>query len=170
VSRILPQRASFRVELLLPIACAAAAVVLGVSEFATTFELRPPGGETQELLKASDRHHYSILVLAIFALIAILITVLTGARPAAFAVAAAGGIALLIFLIGDLPDVNKVGTLNDPRQSFLDSKAYPAAGFWLELIGALLLTLCGGALATLRPDQLKQLNPSQADQEPSYQR
>jgi hypothetical protein len=158
-----------RIEHLLPIACAASAIVLGVSEFATTFELRPPGGEAQELLKASDRHHYAVLVLAIFALIAVLITVLTGARPAAFAVAIAGGIALLIFLIGDLPDVNKVGTLNDPRQTFLDSKAYPAAGFWLEMVGALFLTLCGGALATLRPDQLKQLSTGQRE-EPSYQR
>ena len=161
-----------RLEHMLPIACAASAIMLGVSELGTTFELRAPGGETQELLKASDRHHYGLLVLAIFALIALGITVVTGARPAAFAVAAAGGIALLVFLIGDLPDVNKVGTLNDPRQSFLDSKAYPAAGFWLELTGSLLLTLCGGALATLRPDQLRQLGPQAArtEQEPSYQR
>jgi hypothetical protein len=161
-----------RVELLLPLACAASAVVLGASEFMTTFELRPPGGETQELLKAADRHHYALLVLAVFALVALLITVLTGASPAAFAVAGAGGIALLIFLIGDLPDVNKIGTINDPRQSFIDAKAYPAAGFWFELVGATLLTLCGGALATLRPDQLRGLNPQAArtEQEPGYQR
>jgi hypothetical protein len=62
-----------------------------------------------------------------------------------------GVIALLIFLIGDLPDVNKIGTLDDPRQSFIDAEAKPVAGFWLELIGSLVLTVCGAALATMRP-------------------
>ena len=72
-------------------------------------------------------------------------------QMAAVAVAVCGLVALLIFLIGDLPDVNKVGTLDDPRQSFIDAKAKPQAGFWLELVGSLVLTICGAALATLRP-------------------
>jgi hypothetical protein len=71
---------------------------------------------------------------------------------AAMAVAVCGLVALLIFLIGDLPDVNKIGTLDDPRQSFIDAQAKPVAGFWLELIGALVLTVCGAALATIRPN------------------
>jgi hypothetical protein len=49
--------------------------------------------------------------------------------------------------------VNNVGTLDDPRQSFIDAEAKPVAGFWLELVGALVLTVCGAALATLRPDR-----------------
>ena len=44
-------------------------------------------------------------------------------------------IALLIFLVIDLPDANSIGTLDDD-QSFIDAKAEPAAGFWLELVGA----------------------------------
>jgi hypothetical protein len=71
------------------------------------------------------------------------------------AVAVCGLIALLIFLIGDLPDVNKIGTLDDPRQSFIDAEAKPVAGFWLELIGSLVLTVCGAALATMRPGAAK---------------
>jgi hypothetical protein len=67
------------------------------------------------------------------------------------AIAVCGLIALLIFLIGDLPDVNKIGTLDDPRQSFIDAEAKPVAGFWLELVGSLVLTVCGAALATLKP-------------------
>ena len=72
---------------------------------------------------------------------------------AAMAIAVCGLVALLIFLIGDLPDVNNVGTLDDPRQSFIDAEAKPVEGFWLELIGSLVLTVCGAALATMRPDQ-----------------
>ena len=70
---------------------------------------------------------------------------------AAVAIAVCGIVALLIFLIGDLPKVNNIGTLNDPRQSFIDAEAKPVAGFWLELAGALVLTVCGAALATMRP-------------------
>ena len=89
--------------------------------------------------------------------------------------AVCGLVALLIFLIGDLPDVNNVGTLDDPRQSFIDAEAKPVAGFWLELVGSLVLTVCGAALATMRPDDLVQSDahagrthePSAAEQAPS---
>jgi hypothetical protein len=140
-------------EYLLPVACAAGALALGASEFMNVFALRPPGGETQELLSAGDRHHYALLVLAIFALVLLAVAALTGSKPAAAGVAAAGILALLIFLLNDLPDAGKVGTLN--HESFLDSKAYPVSGFYMELVGAAVLALCGAAYATLRPEQLR---------------
>jgi hypothetical protein len=77
-------------------------------------------------------------------------------QVAAMAIAVCGLVALLIFLIGDLPKVNNVGTLDDPRQSFIDAEAKPVAGFWLELIGALVLTVCGAALATMGPGETPQ--------------
>ena len=96
-------------------------------------------------------------MLAVFALV---LLVVGDRRPrdavaqiAAFAVAACGVVALLIFLVGDLPDVNKIGTLDD--DSFIDAKAEPEAGFWLELVGSLVLAVCGVALATLGPEQLR---------------
>jgi hypothetical protein len=142
-------------QLLLVLACTAAAAMLGASQFTDIFHLTPPGGEALEAITSSDQHGYAMLVLAVFALILILVTL--GARDeqlrqmAAMAVAVCGLIALLIFLIGDLPDVNKIGTLDDPRQSFIDAEAKPVAGFWLELVGSLVLTFCGAALATMRP-------------------
>jgi hypothetical protein len=144
-----------RTETLLVLACAGAAAMLGASQFTDLFHLTPPGGEALQAISASDQHGYATLVLAIFALLLILVTL--GARDeqlrlvAAMGVAVCGLIALLIFLIGDLPDVNKIGTLDDPRQSFIDAEAKPVAGFWLELIGSLVLTVCGAALATMRP-------------------
>ncbi len=79
---------------------------------------------------------------------------MSGSKAAAFAVAAAGAVALLIFLLGDLPRAGQIGTLDDPRQSFIDAEAVPQAGFWLELLGALGLAVSGAALATLTPEQL----------------
>ena len=148
-----------RTQTLLVFACAAAAAMLGASQFTDIFHLTPPGGEALQAISSKDQHGYATLVLAIFAL-ALLVVSLTARdeqlrQVAAMAVAICGLIALLIFLIGDLPDVNKVGTLDDPRQSFIDAEAKPVAGFWLELVGALVLTVCGAALATMRPGTAK---------------
>jgi hypothetical protein len=146
-----------RTETLLVLACAAAAAMLGVSQFTDIFHLTPPGGEALKAIQASDQHGYATLVLAIFALILLVIAMAARGdqlgQVAAVAIAVCGVVALLIFLIGDLPKVNNVGTLDDPRQSFIDAEAKPVAGFWLELIGALVLTVCGAALATMRPDR-----------------
>ena len=144
-----------RTETLLVLACAAAAAMLAVSQFTDIFHLTPPGGEALQAISAKHQHSYATLTLAIFALLLLVVAMAARGEQlgqvAAMAVAVCGLVALLIFLIGDLPDVNKIGTLDDPRQSFIDAQAKPVAGFWLELIGALVLTVCGAALATMRP-------------------
>ena len=147
-----------RAEYLLPIACLAAAACVAAAEFSTIFEYdKGTSGELLQIDKASDRHYYSLLVLSIFAVVALAIAVISGSRPAAAAVGIAGGISLLIFLLVDLPDVNVEGTLSEPY--FTTSKAEPANGFWLELIGTVSLALAGGALATLSSEQLQALVP-----------
>ena len=103
-------------------------------------------------------------MLAVFAVVALAVAVFTGSRPAAAAVAAAGALSLLIFLLVDLPDVKRRGPLDDPY--FFTSKAEPATGFWLELIGTVALALAGGALATLRSDQLRMIVPARYRREP----
>jgi hypothetical protein len=149
-----------RAERLLPFACAAACAMLAASEFMDTFKLNGPGPTLETVQTASDQHHYALLVLAAFAIVALVIAVATGSKPAAAAVAIAGILALLLFLLIDLPDAGKVGTLDDPRQSFAQAKADPAAGFWIELVGALVLAVCGSALATLTSDQLRSFGRS----------
>jgi hypothetical protein len=144
-----------RTEILLILACAAGAAMLGASQFMDIFHLTPPGGEALQAITAADQHGYATIVLAGFALFLLVIALAYRGEQlgqvAAVAVAVCGLVALLIFLIGDLPKVNNIGTLDDPRQSFIDAEAKPVPGFWLELIGALVLTVCGAALATMRP-------------------
>jgi hypothetical protein len=150
---------------LLPLACIVSAAVLLASELMSTFQLvagAPASGNALCDLEAGDRHHYAIAVLAAFAILAVLVAILGGSRPAALGVAIAGLGALLIFLIVDLPKVNDVGSVSsacDLASRGLDAKAVPRAGFWLELVGATALTLSGTALAALNPDQLRALRP-----------
>ena len=139
--------------LLLAAACLVSALVLAASELMVTFEIVDPGGEALERLEAADRHGYVMLVIAFFALFCLALAVLEGSKPAAVAIAVAGGLALLLFLVIDLPDAGQVGTVDDPV-FFANAETEPQAGFWLELLGALSLAVSGAALATLTPEQL----------------
>lgn len=147
---------------LLALACAAAAAMLAASQFMDIFHLTPPGGEALEggAITSSDQHGAAMFILAVFALVMVVLLLAAPRRQvggqslslftvAAFAIAICGVVALLLFLIVDLPDVNKIGTFDDPRESFIDAKAEPQAGFWFELFGSLVLAGCGIALATL---------------------
>src|SRR5687768_8142520 len=152
-------RATSRAERLLPWACVAAAAVLFASQLMTLFEFTPPGAEPLADRTVLDHHGPTLLIIAVFAVVAVLVSVWAGSKPAAIAVAAMGALALLIFLLIDLPDAGQVGTLNDARQSFIDAEAVPQPGFWLEMVGALGLAFTGAALATMSGEQLAALRP-----------
>ncbi len=141
---------------LLPLAVLISAIVLFASELMTTFEFTPQGGEVQLEQQAADRHGNALMVVAAFAVIALVVAVLTGSKPAATAVAVAGVVALLIFLLLDLPDANATGNLEN---GFIDAEAVPREGFYMELLGALALTVTGVALATMTSAQLLALRP-----------
>lgn len=142
---------------LLPLAIFVAAVVLFISELMTTFEFTPQGGEVQLEQAAADRHGNALMVIAVFAVIALLVAVFTGSKPAATAVAIAGAVALLFFLLVDLPDANTTGNLDT---GFIDAEAVPREGFYMELVGALALAVTGFALATMSSKQLAALRPA----------
>ena len=148
-----------RLTRLLPLACLVAAICLFASEPMTTFEFTPPGGEALDSQNGAERHGNALALIAVFAIGALALAVFTASKPAATAVAISGVVALLVFLLVDLPDANAVGTLDDARQSFFDAEAVPQGGFWLEMVGALALAVTGIALATLTPEQLAALRP-----------
>lgn len=149
-----------RLERLLPFACIGGAVLLVASQFMTIFELNEAGGVTRELITSTDQHWYSMAVFGTFGVLVVLGALSTGSKPLATSVAVTGAAALLLFLLIDLPEANKAGNVFDQAESFVIAKADPAGGFWIELIGALVLTVCGAALATLTPDQLRSLRRS----------
>jgi hypothetical protein len=159
------RRLRIRTEALLVLASVAAAAFLFASELMDTFHLTPPGGEALEASSGLDRHHGAMIVLAVFAVVALLVAITAGSKPAAYAVAACGAIALLIFLIGDLPKANSVGSLGSQQEFLFDAKAVPQTGFWLEMIGSLLLAVCGMALATLPSFRLKLVDVGRGSRE-----
>jgi len=159
MKRLRTIRQEITLERLLPLAIIAGALILIGSEFADTFRLEAPGDTTLGLEEASDRHSWAIGVLGLFTLAAVTIAVLNGSKPAATATAVFGAAALLLFLLIDLPDAGKVGTFDSPNNPFVQTKAEPEGGFWLLLVGSLVVAVCGIALATLSSEQLRSLRP-----------
>jgi hypothetical protein len=152
-------RGGFALERLLPIACLGGAALLIASQFMTMFELNDALGDTQKLVEGPDQHWYTMVILGGFAVWALIGAIATGSKPLATSVAVAGAVALLLFLLIDLPDAGKAGDIESATESLVIVEADPVGGFWLELIGALILVVCGGALSTLTSDQLAALRP-----------
>jgi hypothetical protein len=132
-------------RLLPPMLCLVGAAMLIASEFADTFEYRA-GGAVLEVSHGGGRHDYALLLLGVFAIVALVAALATGSRPVAVAVAVAGAVALLLFLLIDLPDAGATGVF----AGFVQGKAHAQAGFWLEPIGAIALLIGGTALALSR--------------------
>jgi hypothetical protein len=124
----------------------AGALLLILSEFLTLREIKavtvvPEGGAT-----SGGSHHLYAFVLIGLAMIVMSIGAVIGrSRPAAVALLALSGAALLIILVADVPWLNDTGLIG---RTYDLAKARPAIGFWLELIGALLVLVT--ALLVLR--------------------
>jgi hypothetical protein len=122
------------------------ALCLVAAKFATVIEIKVGAGsrlvDSDTQLSGWDRHGPALVLIALFAL-AMIAGALRGARPAMAAVTALGLAALLIAVIGDVPDLDETGFIG---QAYEDAAAGPAAGFYLETLGGMLLLACGGLM------------------------
>jgi hypothetical protein len=130
-------------------AAAAGVICLLLATFATVIEItvgtttKVPGHDTH--LSGWDRHGPALLVIALFAA-AMIAGSLRGARPAMAALAALGLAALLIAVVGDVPDLDATGFIGEVYE---DAAAGPKAGFYLETLGGVLLLVSGGLMVAL---------------------
>jgi hypothetical protein len=136
------------------------ALCLIASTFATIIRIevgttsKVPDFDTH--LSGWDRHGPALLLLGVFAL-AMVAGALRGARPAAAALAAIGVAALLIVVLVDVPDLNKVGFIG---KLYEDAVAGPRIGFFLESAGGALLLAAGGLLLFAGTPEAKPERPS----------
>lgn len=119
------------------------ALLLLVAEFSTLYEVRavtavPDGGS----FGTGEHHFYALLVLAVASVPMAYGAVIGGSRPAALALTVLALVALFIIVAIDLPDVNEEGLLAETYDS---AKASPQEGFWLEIVGSLVLLGAGVA-------------------------
>jgi hypothetical protein len=137
----------------------AGAICLLLATFATIIEIRVgtttrvPDHDTH--LSGWDRHGPALLLIALFAIVMVA-GALRGARPAMIALVVLGLAALLIAVVGDVPDLNETGFIGEVYE---DAAAGPKAGFYLETLGAVLLVASGGLMLALPAMGVKHFAP-----------
>ena len=95
----------------------------------------------------SDQHSWALGIMGVAGAGAAVLARITRQRLPALAAAALGTIALVIALAVDLPDVTASGVTTDLEIG----DAEPGAGFWVEVVGALVLAGGATALAAMLP-------------------
>lgn len=90
-------------------------------------------------------HGYALLIIAVVSAL-MSYGAWRGSRPAGFAVAILGIVALLIVLLVDLPDVNATGLVG---RNYEQATAKASSGFRLEALGAVLLLFAGVLTAVM---------------------
>jgi hypothetical protein len=130
-------------------AAAAGVICLLLATFSTVIEIKVGAASAvadhDTHLSGWNRHGPALLVIALFAA-AMVAGALRGARPAMAALAVLGLAALLIAVLGDVPDLNATGFIG---QVYEGAAAGPQAGFYLETLGGVLLLAAGGLMLAL---------------------
>lgn len=130
-------------------------VVALLSQFVTGYSLVDETDSVITTVTLADTHGLITTVFAVVAAGALVFTVLAGSRSAAAVVVAMGIGILLVFLIVDLPDVGETGFFIAPGVGNIDATGQASAGLWMELVGGLVITLGGFALARLDEPRLR---------------
>jgi hypothetical protein len=122
------------------------ALLLIVSDFQTLYQVKVLT-VVEKTVVGHDQHSFAMLLFGVAALAMSLGTSFGGyARPAMAAVALLGVVALLIALIGDLPDVNSTGVVG---QNYAYASVGAKIGFWMETVGAVALIFSGASMLLL---------------------
>lgn len=118
------------------------AALLSVAEFTPLFALYAAGSNTPVGTVMTGSHQaYALLPLSVLAAALVLLYWREQSRPAALAIGVLGTIALLIALIGDLPDAQATGVIHSGSSGYVAASSRPGAGIYLETLGAVLLLI-----------------------------
>ena len=124
------------------------AILLIVSEFLPLFKIYVGTLETVKDSRVGWRNHGFAMLLLGIASIPMLLGALRGARPAMWALAAIGLIAIVVALTVDLPNATDEGHYGELYES---AEARPTSGFFVETLGGVLLLASGGMLLLTAP-------------------
>ena len=133
----------------------AGAILLLVAEFTPLFTIHSSlQAAPIKTVTAGSHQGYALIPVGVLAVVFTLIAWRTGSRPALLGIGVMGVVALLVALLGDLPDAQARGLVaTSTRLAIATDK--PSTGFFLETLGGvvLLLTAAGGLL--LEPTPLR---------------
>jgi hypothetical protein len=132
------------------------AVLLVVAEFTTLYTEHISTSQiTLRSPTTGSNDSYALIPIAVLALLLGFAVLRAGSRPALLALGITGVVALLIALLGDLPDAQSSGNLLQSTGGQLVSAGNtPSTGMYLETAGAIvLIATCGLGFMLLGPPQ-----------------
>ena len=122
------------------------ALLLVVAEFTTLFTVHTVGASAPIKSVSTGSHNsYGMILVAVLAVLLAWAAASTGNRWALVALLAVGIAALLIALVGDLPDAQASGTIGSVQTGFKSASDKASAGLYLETAGAIVLMIAGGS-------------------------
>ncbi|MGZ4173554.1 MAG: hypothetical protein ACXVQR_03650 [Solirubrobacteraceae bacterium] len=120
------------------------AVLLLVAEFTTLYEVRTAASPGPVKSAGTGSHHsYALIPIALLAIVLIYGVWRQQSRPALMAIGVLGVIALLIALLGDLPDAHASGLIVNTSH-YINASSSPKTGIYMETLGAGVLIVCSG--------------------------
>jgi uncharacterized membrane protein len=138
------------------------ALMLVVAEFTTLFTVHVETSSAPIKTVATGPHHsYALLLIAIVVAALAIAVWRDTSRPALLAIGLLGVVALLIALLGDLPDAHASGLAGSSTTRYVDASSTPSAGLYLETLGAVVLVItCGvGFIALGSPQRRAEQQP-----------
>jgi hypothetical protein len=121
------------------------AIALVVAEFAPLLHVHVAGRSAPVKTVLTGAHHgYALLPIAALAAVLTIAMMRRESRPALVALGALGLITLAIALAGDLPDAHATGLVGSSATRYVQASSSPAAGLYLETLGAVLLLVASG--------------------------
>ncbi len=138
-------RLSRPVALALLAAGVAGALLLVAAEFAPLLSVRTSVlGAPATTVTTSAHDSWALIPLALLALFLSAGAWRTGSRLGLLALGVVGLTTVLIALLGDLPDAQATGLVGSASARYAVAASSPAAGFYLETLGAVLLIIAAG--------------------------
>ena len=124
------------------------ALLLVVAEFTTLFTIHTStSSHAIQSVGTGGHHTYALIPIGLLVVLLAYGVLSAGSRPALLAIGVLGVIALLIALLGDLPDAHASGLLGSPASHFTSASSTPSAGLYMETLGAVALVIsCGVGL------------------------
>jgi hypothetical protein len=122
-----------------------AALLLIVAEFTSLYEVHLATSSVPiKTVSGGSNHSYAMLLIGLGAAGLGLAVWQSGSRLALLALGVLGAVALLISLLGDLPDAHATGLAGSATKGFVNASSTPSAGLYLETLGAvILIATCG---------------------------
>lgn len=120
--------------------------LLLAAEFTTLFTVHvSTSGAPIKTVRTGAHHSYALIPIAVLAAVLAYGGFRDGSGPPLLAVGALGVAALLIALLGDLPDAQAAGLVGSSATHYSDAISTPSAGLYIETLGAIVLIVTSGA-------------------------